>query len=135
MGRPFVFICEDEARALLRHILASELPEETKTNARLRQACADGRTEDAAALRKRLNVLDGPLGARWLAAQMVGDKVSAKALLQPLDNQEGLPTLIQYMANPSFDSTLYPVLTSALATAGFTPSKALPVPAACNRTV
>ena len=67
MGRPFVFICEDEARALLRHILASELPEETKTNARLRQACADGRTDDAAALRKRLDVLDAPpVRAGWL---------------------------------------------------------------------
>ncbi len=126
---------KEEARASLRHVLASELPEETKINARLRQACADGHREDATALRKQLDVLGAPLSARWLAAQILGDKAAAKALLQPLDNPAGLPTLMQFMINPSFDTSLYPELSSTLATAGVTSPRAQPMLATCHTTV
>ncbi|MGZ9100531.1 MAG: winged helix-turn-helix domain-containing protein, partial [Brevundimonas sp.] len=54
----------EEAGALLPRITASGLPMATRWLAEMRQACAEGRTGDAAALRGRIDA-EGTLSNRW----------------------------------------------------------------------
>lgn len=115
----------DEARALLPDIQASRIPESTRLLAGMRQACADGRLAEADRLRARIEALDD-INSRWLAAKLAGDAAAATEILRPLDTAEGLPRLMQYLINPTFDSRSYPLLTSRLARNGISP----PAPAA-----
>jgi TolB-like protein/DNA-binding winged helix-turn-helix (wHTH) protein len=121
----------DEARGLLRRIEASDMPADARLLAGIRQACAEGRTADAAALRAKVEAL-GEVNSRWQAAQIVGDIAGATALLRPLDRPDQLPTLVQYMINPSFDPRAYPVLTRHLLRAGVEPPRATAMPHACS---
>ncbi|MGZ9100793.1 MAG: hypothetical protein ACXW3O_13920, partial [Brevundimonas sp.] len=98
-------------------ITASGLPMATRWLAEMRQACAEGRTGDAAALRGRIDA-EGTLSNRWIAAQLMGDMDTATALLKPLDTPEQLPILMQFRINPTFDSRSYPLLALQLARNG-----------------
>lgn len=120
----------DEARALLPRIRASRMPTTSRLLAALRQACADGNVVEAKALRVEIDGSDG-LSSRWQAAQIAGDPVAAAALLRPLDQPDGLPTLMQFMINPTFDPTLYPLLKSRLIRNGIPIRPALAMPFAC----
>ena len=120
----------DEARTLLPRILASRMPEPVRLLAEMRQACAERRVGDAQVLRARIAV-DGGLSSRWLAAQLAGDAAGATALLKPLDTPDQLPTLMQFLINPDFDSRNYPLLKAELDRNGVTPPPAASVPHAC----
>lgn len=120
----------DEARALLPRLRASRLPEPVRLLAEMRQACAERRVGDARALRARIDADDG-LSSRWLAAQLAGDAAGATALLKPLDTPDRLPTLMQFLINPGFDSRSYPVLAAELDRNGVTRPASAPVPHAC----
>lgn len=121
----------DEARALLPDIEASGIPETTRLLASMRQACADGRTAEANALRSRIE-RDGNTNVRWAAAGIAGDRAAATALLRPLDTPEGLPSLMQYLINPTFDSRSYPLLTSRLTRNGISPPPPTAEPFSCR---
>jgi hypothetical protein len=121
----------EEARALLPRIAASQLPVATRLLAEMRQACAEGRTADAAALRGRIGD-SGTLSNRWIAAQLTGDMEAAEALLRPLDTAERLPSLLQFRINPTFDSRVYPLLASELGRNGVAPGNPIPVPHGCR---
>lgn len=123
----------DEARQSLNAITTSELPEQNKLLARLRQSCADGQNDAARLLRQRLERSNPSLSDRWQAAQIVGDTEDAVALLQPLDNADGLLTLLQFMINPSFDSGRYVTLRGAMARDGVVRWKVWSMPGACKR--
>jgi TolB-like protein/DNA-binding winged helix-turn-helix (wHTH) protein len=123
-----------DARRSLALIQSSDLPEENKLLAGLRQACAEGRRSDAVELQQRLIGSGASLSGRWQAAQMLGETAAARALLQPLDRADRLTTLMQFMINPSFDAGLYPVLSATLARSGVTPPKPFSVPRACPGT-
>ena len=120
----------DEARTLLRRISASSLPVSSRRLAEQRQACAEGRIADAAALRREVDAA-GELGARWIAAQQMGDEAASRALLLPLDTPAGLPTLIQFMIYPSFDPSAFPALSDLLRKEGVTPRRPVPIRNAC----
>lgn len=120
----------DDARALLRRISASDIPVSTRLLAEQRQACAEGRFADAAALNPRIAAA-GELGALWVAAQQMGDEATSRALLQPLDTPSGLPTLIQFMIYPSFDPSDFPELSRVLREQGVRPRRTVPIRHAC----
>lgn len=121
----------DEARALLPDIQASRIPEPVRLLARMRQACADGRLAEADALRSRIEEF-GDVSSRWLAAGLAGDTAAATEILRPLDTPEGLPSLMQYLINPTFDSRSYPLLTSRLARNGINPPPPAAEPFRCR---
>lgn len=121
-----------EAAALLPKIEASQLPRETRDLATMRQACAEGRIADAAGIRARID-REGDLNNRWLAAQLAGDTAAAGELLRPLDRPEGLPTLMQYLISPTFDSSRYPLLAAQMNRNGVPPTKPIGVPHGCRR--
>ncbi len=120
----------DEARMLLRRILASDIPISTRLLAEQRQACAEGRVADAAALDSRIEAA-GELGAVWVAAEQMGDAAKSRALLRPLDTPAGLPTLIQFMIYPSFDPADFPELSRVLREQGIRPRRTVPIRNAC----
>ena len=125
-GRPH------EARQLLLRIRASGLPEHSKLLAALRQACLERRQQDAAAIAARIE-RDGELSDRWQAAQIMGEEARSAVLLRPLDTREGLPTLLQFMINPSFDPHDFPVLQSRLEQNGVPPRIVATMPKRCRR--
>ena len=120
-----------EAAALLPRIEASQLPQETRDLASMRQACAEGRTADAAVLRGRIE-REGDLNNRWLAAQLAGDYAAARELLRPLDRPDGLATLMQYLISPTFDSGGFPLLAAQLNRNGVPQTRAIAVPHGCR---
>jgi TolB-like protein/DNA-binding winged helix-turn-helix (wHTH) protein len=122
-----------EARRSLYRIISSNLPAENKLLAQLRQACAENQIGDARATQQRLNTLPNlSLSGRWQAAEIMGQHQAASALLRPLDNPEDLPELMEFMLNPNFDSSAYPLLRSMLASDGVVRSKIWPMPRACK---
>lgn len=120
-----------EAAALLPRIEASQLPQETRDLATLRQACAEGRTADAKSLRTRID-REGDLNNRWLAAQLAGDYDAARDLLRPLDQAGRLPTLMQYLISPTFDSSAYPMLAAQMNRNGVPQTRPIGVPHGCR---
>lgn len=119
------------ARALLGMIDASTMPGESKLLARMRQACADGETAPAMALRNRIDAV-GDLTSKWQAAQLMRDTARATALLRPLDRPDRLATLMQFMIHPTFDARLYPGLNAALVRSGVVPRRPIATPYACG---
>lgn len=120
-----------EARALLPRIQASRMPETSRLLAALRQACAENRLSDAAAVRAEIDRI-GALNNRWQAAQIVGDTAVATELLRPLDAPEHLSTLMQYRINPTFEARSYPVLSSRLTQNGIALQAAVETPSGCR---
>lgn len=122
-----------EARALLNRIVDSDLPEENKLLAQLRQACAEGQVDDARAIRGKVEALPNlSLSGRWQATEIIGHHQAAIALLRPLDNREDLPELMEFMLNPSFESGAFPLLRSVLARDGVVRTEVWPMPGACR---
>jgi hypothetical protein len=123
----------DEARASLDDIVDSDLPEENKLLAQLRQACAEAQIADARAIRQRLEALpDLSLSGRWQATEIMGEHQAAIDLLRPLDNREDLHELMELMMNPSFETGAYPLLRSVLARDGVVRTEVWPMPKACQ---
>lgn len=121
----------DEARPMLGPIEASSLSPEVKQLATMRQACAEKRLGDAQAIAEEIYAA-GSLGARWQAAQILGDDAKSHEFLAPLDTEEGLPTLVQFMFQPTFDAGDYPVLKRRLERAGAIVRKAGAMPYSCR---
>lgn len=119
-----------EARELLGRIDASDLPIDNRLLARLRQACVEGRRADALNLRREIDALPD-LNSSHQAAQILGDEAAAVELLKPLDVPDRLPTLMQYMIQPTFDASAYPLLSARLRQNGITIPAAVPTPGAC----
>lgn len=121
----------EEARRALEKVEASDLPGEIKRLAAMRQACAEGRRA-AAAADAEIVYENGSIGAQWQAAEIMGDKDRAHALLVPLDTIEGAPTLMQFMFQPTFDASAYPNLSRRLREAGVRPLAPMSMPYSCN---
>lgn len=123
-----------EAAALLERIGAGQLPEDNRLMAELRQACAEGRRSDAEALARRVDQSDdATLNSRWLSAMLLGEEERAYALLAPLDTPERLPTLMQFMIYPMFDTRRFPNLGARLTADGVTPIRPVREPFACPK--
>lgn len=120
----------DEARQLLEQIRMSELPEENKLLAELRQSCADGgkgAREVAAQIAKQPN----STSSNWQAAALLGDHARATAILMPLHRPDKLTTLMQYLVYPEFDIRPFPLLQARLAADGIKRPPPAELPYAC----
>ena len=107
------------------------MPADTKMLAEIRQACAEGRVEDARILRRGVDAV-GRETTRWQAAMLLGDTEGAHRLLAPLDTAGRLPTLMQFMIYPDFDPGAYPNLRTRLVHEGVTLRPVTPLPFSCT---
>lgn len=124
----------DEARQLLGSIVESDLPPINKLFAELRQACGEGDLIRARHIHAKMDALRPDLNDRWQIAQIMGDNIKAADVLQSLDRERRLQELLQFMINPTFDSSLYPNLRAAMARDGVVRWKVWPMPGACRKT-
>jgi tetratricopeptide (TPR) repeat protein len=122
----------DEARHVLNQLRNSELPEENKLLAELRQSCADG-GGDARDIAARLaKAPDASTSGNWQAAELLGDPVRAAAILVPLHRPDRLTTLMQYLVYPNFDVRPFPLLQARLAADGIKRPPPVAIPFACR---
>lgn len=121
----------DEARHVLDQIRISELPEESKLLAQLRQACADGGS-GAREIAARLARLPDSTSTNWQAAVLLNDPARATAILMPLHRPDGLTTLMQYLVYPSFDVRPFPLLQARLIADGIKRPPPASIPFACK---
>lgn len=120
-----------EARPALEAVRASSIGRGNKLLAEIRQACAEGRTDDARKFRTEID-RGADISTRWQAAKLLGDDAGARKLLQPLDDADGLPELIQYLFQPTFEPRDFPALTARLEIEGVNPRRAVETPARCR---
>jgi TolB-like protein/Tfp pilus assembly protein PilF len=97
----------------------------------VRQACAEGRNEDAAAIYERV---EGDV-VQWLMLKTLGRDAEARELLRPLDTPDRLFSLSTYLAYTYFDPTDYPLLAETLARQGIERPPPRPIPFACKPAV
>lgn len=122
----------DEARQLLEAIVNSDLPSQNKMLAELRQACGEGDNARAREVKARMDATNPDLIDKWQAEQIMGNPSKAAEVLQILDREARLQTLLQLMINPTFDSAQYPNLRAAMARDGIVRWKVWPMPGACK---
>lgn len=122
----------EEARQLLGAIIASDLPPMNKMLAELRQACGENNVAQARSVRSRMASTQPDINDRWQIDQIMGENVKAVEALQPLDREGRLQTLLQFMINPTFESSAYPNLRSAMARDGVVRWKVWSMPGACR---
>ncbi len=122
----------DEARQLMGAIVNSELPAQNRMLAELRQACGEGDIARAREVRTRMEATKPDLIDKWQTEHIMGNPAKAAEVLQILDREGRLQTLLQFMINPTFDSAQYPNLRAAMARDGIVRWKVWPMPGACK---
>ena len=121
----------DRAAQLARVYALRDPDSEFNTLMQVRQACAEGRDEDAAAIYARV---EGDL-IRWLLLKTLGRDAEARELLRPLDTPDRLFSLSTYLAYTYFDPTDYPLLADTLGRQGIERPPPKPIPFACKPAV
>lgn len=123
----------DEARSHLPALLDSGLPDDSKRLLQVRQACADGRVDEARALVQQFaDDSDARLSTHWHALLTLGSRRSAESLLRPLDTPERVTKLMQYLVYPEFNAYAFPELTARMRANGIDPARPVSIPFACR---
>jgi len=120
----------ERAARLIEPYAAQSTDEEGKTIMRLRQACAEGRIDDADAL---FATVDEDTNTRWLFLKTLGHDNEARELLRELDKPETLATLAGYLTYLSFEARDYPLLWKTLTSQGINRPEASPPAYRCQR--
>ena len=124
----------DGASALLAAIKATNLPEDNRIMAEMRQLCAENRIDEAARLQGIiLDRFSDQLGAMWLSYMIMDDHDAARELLLPFDNDEGFAVLREFFAYGHFDPDEYPNLAAFLPGKGLDQRQVLELPYRCGR--
>jgi hypothetical protein len=122
-----------DAARLLPQLLSSSLPDASKRMVRIRQACAEGRTDDAAALYEpNPDPSSYELSVQWQQLLLLGRTEEANHLLDRYDSPQELYRLSTYMPYPMFDARRFPLLMKTLADQGITPPLPQPESYACK---
>jgi TolB-like protein len=103
---------------------------------RIRQACAEGRVDDAEQLYEDFDFSPfDPLSnnIQWLALKTLGRIDEAEELLRPLDQPETLVRLSELLSYTHFDPSPYPNLTKRLEEQGIMRYEIQPMNFACKR--
>ena len=103
---------------------------------RLRQACAEGRVEDAEALYAAYDFDAQPprqANTRWLSLKTLGRDEEARASLLESDQPETLAALAGHLTYQHFDPRHFPLLRQALEAQGVMREEPLPLNFACKR--
>jgi TolB-like protein len=123
----------DGAAGLLPFILSSDMPESSRYLVLLRQACAEGRTEDARKLYERgLRQYAGDASIIWLSHIIMDDPEAAEATLTPLDDPSDLRGLADFLIYGTFDPRPYPNLMALLESQGIAPRDPVVPPYQCR---
>lgn len=112
LGRP------DDAKAMLKRVLASRLPTENKYLARLRQACAE--SDDALAtqlVRTHMPTFSDDVAMVWLTYKLLGDETAAVESIRHFDNAD-ITAYGGFLDYGNFDAAAYPNLRAHLETYG-----------------
>jgi hypothetical protein len=104
--------------------------DEATITMRIRQACAEGRVDDADAL---FATVDKDSNTRWLFLKVLGHDDEARELLRPLDRPETLSILAGYLTYLSFEARDYPLLWKTLTSQGINRPPAKPLAYRCPR--
>ena len=122
----------DDARQILIQVRNSELPQENKLLAELRQSCADGGAGSGEIAARLDSLPDASTSSKWQAAELLGDPARATAILMPLHRADRLTTLMQYLVYPNFDVRPFPLLQARLAADGIKRPQPARIPFACS---
>ena len=88
----------DGASRVLPMLINSDLPEQNRELATLRQHCAELRIADAEKLHDRILVKnEGDLSINWLSFKIIGDDESAEQLFAEYDERGDLVTIATYL--------------------------------------
>ena len=120
----------EEARRIHDWIFRADLDVPNPALVRLRQACAEGRLDEAQA------VFEGQISKedhneQWLALLLMGQPEAAAELLQPFEAAGNTYALASYLSYPQFDPRPYPGLMRVLTSEGLDPKVLRPIPFAC----
>ena len=103
---------------------------------KIRQACAEGRLDDADELYAAQSFQDIAAtrsNIQWLALQTLGRNDEASELLRPLDDPSMLFALSGFLTYTHFDPRPFPNLAATLVAQGFMRDEPMPMNFACKR--
>lgn len=121
----------ESAREILPVIQNSEMPNTARYLSSLRQACAEGRLEDAARL--YANIISGNRGI-WLGHRIMGEEGKAVAVLMKLDDPSNLRPIANYLIRGHFDPRPFPNLMALLESQGVERRQVSEIPYRCSKT-
>jgi len=123
----------DNASALLPAIQASDLPEESRTLAVMRQACAEGNLKEAErAYDVMMTKHADNLSTNWISKKIIGRDAEAQQLLEPYNERMELDVLMDFVSYHYFDPTPFPHLVQYLKSQGVEPRKPLEMAYRCK---
>jgi TolB-like protein len=123
----------DGAAALLPAIEASDLPENTRTLSLLRQACAEGKLDEARRIFEKFDVkFSDDISMAWISHKIMGLDDEAHEMLMTLDENGELASLFDFASYHYFDARLYPALVELLKAQGVEPREPLEMPYRCK---
>jgi TolB-like protein len=123
----------DNASALLPAIQASDLPEQTRTLALLRQACAERDLTEAERIYDIMMAKHSSnLSMNWISNKIFGRDEEAQRLLEPYDENMELDVLMDFVSYHYFDPTPFPNLVQYLKSQGVEPRKPLEMTYQCK---
>ena len=123
----------DNASALLPAIQASDLPEQTRTLALLRQACAEGDLTEAERIYDIMMAKHSSnLSMNWISNKIFGRDEEAQRLLEPFDENMELDVLMDFVSYHYFDPTPFPNLVQYLKSQSVEPRKPLEMTYRCR---
>lgn len=126
----------DEARALSERYIGLATDPMLTFLIRLRQACAEGRLDDANALYDAYDfetLAARQVNTRWLSLKTLGHDEAARASLLESDRPETLFALAGHLTYTHFDPRHFPLLRETLERQGIMREEPLPLPFACKR--
>ena len=123
----------DEAREVLRPIMASQLGWFNKNLAALRQACADGDVEEALDIHKRfVDEYQEGENILWISYQILGQPEQASTVLMSYDQANQIYSLSSFLAYPYFDPRPHPNLMKWIDQQGVGLPPPVEIPYSCN---
>ena len=120
----------EEARGVHDRIFRAGLETVSPAVVRLRQACAEGRREEAQRIFET-EVSDDRTD-QWLGASLIGRTQHAYEALRVLEDAGRTYALASYLIYPQFDATRFPSLMRVLDAEGLEPHPVRPIPFACR---
>jgi hypothetical protein len=134
--RVFLYAGEIERAARLARLFAARSTDETSlAMVEIRQACAEGRVEDAEAIYANLDATGsgGLADNEWLFLKTLGREEEANESVRYLDEGDGLFALSGFLHYTHFDPRPFPNLMARLEAQGIRRPPPTEIPFACKR--
>ena len=124
----------DGAANVLPRVQSSDLPENNRQLALLRQLCAEQREAEAARLYDAMIAAKpDDVGLKWLGLKILGEDAMANQIFVEFDRMKDFDSITPYLSYPHFDPKVYPNLLEAYAGQGMEARPVLDLPYRCNR--